>query len=273
MNEQYHIPYDDIPRGIDLALKNSDRHRTDAEILAEEKRYNSAVPIITLAVEEFGKALLLSEYFKKNVSILHKEGRYIFSSHRQRIDKVLDYVKDVVKQRTMSTRIKKDSTVASFHIPEESDDQDFKNRMWYVDYQKTQNPETQWKNQSWKNPLYIWQLDIGPEDYPASLVNKYYELKEDLVHGITKFRFSPLYDKILIALPPEKFNRESINSYLEKHFLLKKVPISTEYNETKIDTKIIPIHPWIKPILTEIIRDHFQKKYQINEVSITLKKE
>jgi len=90
ISDQYNIPYDDIPRGIDLSLKNSNRHRADAEILAKKKRHNSAIPLITLAVEEFGKALWLSEYFEKNTSILDKEGQYIFSSHRQRIQKVLD---------------------------------------------------------------------------------------------------------------------------------------------------------------------------------------
>ena len=72
MEKQYDIPYADIPKGIDLSLKNSDRHRTDSKILAEEKRYNSAIPLVTLAVEEFGKALWLSEYFEKNMSISHK---------------------------------------------------------------------------------------------------------------------------------------------------------------------------------------------------------
>ena len=35
---QYKITCEDIPKGIELALKNSDRLRTDAEILAEKKR-------------------------------------------------------------------------------------------------------------------------------------------------------------------------------------------------------------------------------------------
>lgn len=56
LSNQYEIPYADIPKGIELALKNSDRLRTDAEILAVKQRYNSAIPLITLAVEEFEKA-------------------------------------------------------------------------------------------------------------------------------------------------------------------------------------------------------------------------
>ena len=80
-SNQYEIPYDDIPKGIDLALKNSDRLRIDAEILAENKRYNSAIPLVTLAVEEFGKALWLSEHFEKNTSVPHKESERIFNEH------------------------------------------------------------------------------------------------------------------------------------------------------------------------------------------------
>ena len=145
LSNQYDIPYADSPRGIELSLKNSDRHRADAELLAKEERYNAAIPLITLAVEEFGKALWLSEYFEKNASILNKEGFRIFSKHREKIDKVLDYVKNIVKSRTIKTRSKYSED--SFHIPEEFDEQYFKERMWYVDYQKTQNSKLPWKKQ------------------------------------------------------------------------------------------------------------------------------
>ena len=129
------IPCKDIPKGIELSLRNSDRLRTDAKILAENKRYNSAIPLITLAVEEFGKALWLSEYFEKNVSVPGNEGSVIFNKHLPKIKKVLDYVENIVKSRTLSTR-KQYSEESSFHIPEEFDEQKFKNRMWYVGYQK-----------------------------------------------------------------------------------------------------------------------------------------
>ena len=193
---QYDIPHDDIPKGIDLALKNSDRLRTDAEILAKEKRYNSAIPLITLAVEEFGKALLLSEYFEKNTSILSKEGRYIFRNHRQRIDKVLEYVKNIVKSRTIKTREKYSEDNIS-NISEEFDEQDFKERMWYVDYQKIQNSKFQWKKQPWKNPQYVEELNFD-NNYNAefgTLYYKYYELWRCAFHGIRKFRNSTLYEK------------------------------------------------------------------------------
>ncbi len=160
LSKHYDIPYADIPRGIELSLKNSDRHRADAELLAREERYNSAIPLITLAVEEFGKALWISEYFEKNASILHKEGKRIFNEHKPKIKKVLDYVENIVKQRTLSTR-EQYSEDDIFHIPEEFDEQKFKNRMWYVDYQKTQNSKLPWKKQPWKNPLYVEELDFG----------------------------------------------------------------------------------------------------------------
>ncbi len=270
LSNQYNIPYADIPRGIELSLINSDKIRTDAEILANEERYNSAIPIITLAVEEFGKALWLSEYFEKNASILHKEGFRIFRQHKQRIKKVLDYVKNTVKQRTMSTRIKKDSTAAFFHIPEEFDDQDFKKRMLYVDYQKTKNPETPWKNQSWKNPLHIEELDFSMGRHSTTLEYKYYDLWRCAFYGIYKFRHIPLYDKILNALPSEEFSFEKIRSYIEKHFLLGKTLRSTNYNGPTMDIHIIQAYPWITPILADIIKEHIQKKYQVKQVHISL---
>ena len=214
LSNQYNIPYADIPRGIELSLKNSDRHRADAELLAKEERYNSAIPLITLAVEEFGKALWLSEYFEKNVSILDKEGVRIFRKHREKIDKVLEYVENIVKSRTIKTRSKYSED--SFHIPEEFDEQYFKERMWYVDYKKTENPKFLLKNQPWKNPLYVEELDFGEGDYPATdtLSYKYYELWRCAYHGIRKFRDDPLYVKILNALPPEELSFEQITSFI-----------------------------------------------------------
>ena len=273
LSNQYDISYVDIPRGIELSLKNSDRHKADAEILANEARYNSAIPLITLAVEEFGKALWLSEYFEKNTSIPHKVGYLIFTSHRPKIDKVLEYVKSNVKSRTIKTR--KQYSEDTFHIPEEFDEQNFKKRMWYVDYQKTQNPKPTWKKQPWKNPLYIEELDFGEEDYPASdtLSLKYYELWRCAFHGISKFRRSPLYDKILNALPPEEFSFEQISFYIEKHFLLEENPASISYDGLTMDIDITPTHPWITPILTNIIKEHVQKKYQVKQVHIILNSE
>lgn len=262
MEEQYNIPYEDIPRGIELALRNSDRHRTDAEILAKKKRYNSAIPLITLAVDEFGKALWLSEYFEKNTSILHKEGQHIFSSHKQRIKKVLDYVKDIVKQRTLQTRgqYRKEDP---FHIPEEFNDQDFKNRMWYVDYQKNQNSEVPWKKQSWKNPLYI-------EGLTSSLEYKYYDLWRCAYHGIRKFRRGELYQKIVNVLSPEELSLEQIRSYVQKHFLLDEKVISIGYDGATMDIDVIPIEPWTISTLTDIIKKHVQKRYQIKQVHVNL---
>src|SRR3990172_2849673 len=271
LSNPYDIPYTDIPRGIEISLKNSDRHRTDAEILAKEKRYNSAIPLITLAVEEFGKALWLSEYFEKNASILNREGWHIFNEHKLKIKKVLDYVENIVKSRTLSTR-EKYSEDDIFHIPEEFDDQKFKNRMWYVDYQKTQNSKRPWKKQPWKNPLYVEELNFGEGENAefGILYDKYYALRRCAYHGIRKFRSSPLYDKILNALPPEEFSFEQIASYIEKHFFLKESVSSIGDDGLTMDIHITPRHPWITPILADIIKGHIKKKCQVKQVNIAL---
>ena len=271
LSNQYDIPYDEIPRGIVLSLKNSDRLRTDAEILAKAERYNSAIPLITLAVEELGKALWLSEYFEKKASIPQKEGRFIFRDHKQRIDKVLDYVKDTVKQRTMATRINRDSKASTFfHIPEEFNDQDFKNRMWYVDYQKTQDTEFSWKKQPWKDPLYIKELDIieREQDRLSTIAYKYHDLWRCAFHGISKFRRGSLYNKILNVLPSKEFSFERMCSYIRKHFLLEGFPPSISYDKKIMNITVA--QSWITPILADIIKKHVQKKYHIKQVHINV---
>lgn len=273
MEKQYDIPYGDIPKGIELALKNSDRLRADAEILAENKRYNSAIPLITLSVEEFGKALWLSEYFEKNIPVPHKVGVVIFNEHGPKIDRVLNFVKDIVKQRPLSTREQDKENF--FHIPEEFDDQKFKNRMWYVGYQKKEEneyPEFPRKKLRWKNPLYVEELAFG-EEYNAEfgiLYYKYYDLWRCAYHGIRKFRSNPLYDKILNALSPEKLSFDQITSYIEKHFLLKDDVTGIAGDESEMDIYLSPTHSWITPNLAEKIKEHLQTKCHVKRVRVVL---
>lgn len=276
LSNQYDISFTDIPKGIELALKNSDRLRTDAEILAKNERYNSAIPLVTLAVEEFGKALLLSEYFEKDTSVPHKESERIFNEHKPKIKKVLDYVENIVKSRTLSTK-KQYHKEDSFHIPEEFDEQKFKNRMWYVGYQKIENAEepwenSSWKKQPWKNPLYVDELSFG-EGYNAEfgqLYYKYYELWRCVFHGIRKFRNSPLYDKISSALPPEEFSFDQIESYLQNHFFLKDNVSSISGDRMVVDIHITHSQSWITPILADRIKEHVKQKCNVKEVNIIL---
>jgi len=153
----------------------------------------------------------------------------------------------------------------------------FKNRMWYVGYQRIENPEDpwesrSWKKQPWKNPLYVDELAFG-EGYNSELGQlhyKYFELWRCVYHGIRKFRHSQLYDKILNALPPEKLSFEQIESYLEKHFFLKDSISTIIDGDSTMDIHITPNHPWITPILGDMIKGHIEKKCQIKQVNIEL---
>ncbi len=175
-----------------------------------------------------------------------------------------------MKSRTIKT--KKDLKDSIFNIPEEFDEQSFKERMWYVDYQDVTNSEFPWKKQTWKNPLYVEELAFG-EGYNAEfgiLYYKYYELWRCAFHGIRKFRSNPLYEKILSILPPEEFSFEQITSYLEKHFFLKECISQIIGDELTMEISIIMTHSWITHSLTDAIKDHLQKIFRVKQVRIIL---
>lgn len=57
------IPLDSLRIGITLSLENAERLLKDARILFKNKRYASATCLVTLSLEEVGKAVLLVRDF------------------------------------------------------------------------------------------------------------------------------------------------------------------------------------------------------------------
>ena len=62
------------------------------------------------------------------------------------------------------------------------------------------------------------------------------------------------------VLPSEELSFEQINSYIEKHFLLKENISSISDDGLAMDVSIVPTHSWITPNLADTIKEHLQKK-------------
>ncbi len=79
------IPYKKLPEGINLSFKNFIRLHSDAQFLAQDKRYQSALPLLILAKEELAKAILLYQNYKKSESMKNKRLENTFESHKFRL--------------------------------------------------------------------------------------------------------------------------------------------------------------------------------------------
>jgi len=220
MPDIYDILLSDLPQGIMLCLKNSDRHREDAQILAEKERYPSAIPQLFIAIEEFGKAVFLTAHIIKIKKIAHKDAEKYFTTHRLKLKLFFDYLNGIegYEQATgKNTWIQLKEII--------SNEQDYKLRMLYVDYERNKiyNNSERGKT-TWWDPNFIWQLMFfNGFDTNLSLKTKYDELKKDLETAITHFRFSPHYDVVCKVQPKKRPNIQDIMILLDYHFLLKDI--------------------------------------------------
>lgn len=76
-----------MQEGISLCKANVSDFLKDARLIIAEKRLNHAYVIVEFAIEELGKAVMLSEALKKSKSDpVIVEGR-VFTSHKDKDDK------------------------------------------------------------------------------------------------------------------------------------------------------------------------------------------
>ena len=93
--DTYDIPIGNLPEGVILCLKNSDRHREDAKILEEKQRYPSAIAEIFVSIEEFAKALFLTSHIMKTKDVEHKDGKIYFTQHLPKLELFFDFLKTI----------------------------------------------------------------------------------------------------------------------------------------------------------------------------------
>lgn len=251
-----------IPKGVLLCLKNSDRHREDARILAEKDKYPSAIVSLFISIEEFSKALWLAGYLIKTKDIEHDEdGNKIFGSHRPKLDFFFDYV-DKIEGYERATG--KNEWVKLSEII--SDEQDYKLRMLYVDYDGNRDYDKRRGKAVWWDPNNIVQLMwVGDYNTNFSLKTKYDELNKDLEFAISYFRKSPLYNVIMKVQPPKTPHAAEIITYLNNHFVLAKghvqITAGVEKKTIRVDLGIRKTQTWINENLTMTIKNEFEKIY------------
>ncbi|MGI0041939.1 MAG: AbiV family abortive infection protein, partial [Nitrosopumilaceae archaeon] len=122
MAKKFDISLEKIPKGILLCLNNSERLCYDSKILAEKNRMPSAVALITIAIEEFGKALWLSDYLNQMACVRHDAAKNIFRVHSDKIKIFYDWL--TMQGREPSSQVNKFLKT----IEGNDDEQDYKLR-------------------------------------------------------------------------------------------------------------------------------------------------
>lgn len=87
------IPIKELINGSVLALKNVDRLSTDARIAFDNNRFSVAFALAVLAIEEYGKSLLLLEARKKNRVITEDIWHNEMEKHDKKIDAIIRILK------------------------------------------------------------------------------------------------------------------------------------------------------------------------------------
>ena len=267
--DEHDIDLDYIPNGILLCLRNSDRHKIDAEILAEKERFHAAIFSMFIALEEFSKALWLTDHMIQKKSMKYQDEKFkMFSSHKHKLTFFFDYI-DSIKHYEKATGTNK--TIGM--IDEIQDEQDYKKRMLYVDYLNPNVKKSQYSDvQGWLNPLHIWMLNhVGEYDSMHALKTKFQELKQDFEFASNHFRSSELIKKLL-KLHWNIPSPTKVGTFLQDHFQLKFVvtSIGVKGYDVEIQIRDNQSQAWINDRLIKTIQFDLKKYFICNNVLVEL---
>lgn len=269
MARKFDISLEKIPKGIILCLNNSDRLREDSIILTKQNRMPSAIAMITIAIEEFGKALWLSTYLNQLASVRHTIAKDIFREHAQKIKIFYEWLKSQGREPS--------STVNKFlkTIEGNTDEQYYKLRMLYVNFENLDSIDTsniqiqKWELDDWKDPQYIKDLALADvEAYYRSLEQRHKVLNDDLEWAMAKFKKEPIYETILQCQPPEEVDGRKIMTLL-KDFDFKSSVISLMTSPKQIELIIKSKKEFSNTTLSEI-ENILKEKYPNVDVKIAL---
>ena len=137
------IPKSEIPEGVDICLENSKRFFEDANTLAKQQKYQSALLLITLSMEELGKANLLLQHFEQNEDVSKDQVEKYFRVHEMRLDEFHKMFENSTQMPSWAKGWKGYG----------DRNHDFKLKITYTD----------WFESKWHNPLYFHELALTDE--------------------------------------------------------------------------------------------------------------
>lgn len=243
MKKRYdEIPLEQIPEGIELCVKNAERHMADSQMLEDNQRYQTAVFLFLLAIEELAKANLLLKHYKKGEAIVKNLVRDYFRDHKLRL-------KEFFK---------------SFHarfesiFPPESLDKLSKSQGDFEQYYKEKMLYVDWLGYCWHFPLTYsdFALDNTPESINNSLKSKLDLLKLQVGLILNYLKSDPDYIRAISTPKKDNPSKEKFAD-LVKEIFGKSIPYNIEF--TPAHRKIV-----IK-ITAPKFEDNIKRKKQLQE--------
>ena len=245
LNTEKFIPVSDLPEGIILCLKNSDRHYQDSQILNEKKHYPSAISNLMLACEELVKAKLLMMHFKDKKPVTKNEIKRYFREHEFRLDEFEKYFDDTVPNypewaKNIKGRGKRQ--------------QDFKEKMTYVD----------WNGYRWLDPLHHDDLQaISDEsEIETRLKNIYFVTRESFAQVWNALLHDPLIEEIKLFPKSDKPTKLKVIQLAKDILNPFTIHVSIRVTDSKIQINVDPNYNNPKEVKQELkkrLRERFPK--------------
>jgi len=250
------IPLQLLPEGIRISFANSIRHTADADLLASNKRYQTATVSLLVAVEELAKTLLLLQHFKKKENVPLAKAQQYFSDHEYRLSEFMNYTHSLLPSldesaQEMFTRLN------SFAGKQQ---QAYKEKLMYVDF----------KNGRWFTPSHIDQLGIDSEDDISVFMKANFDrVRIDLAMVQLATQKNPDFQAVINSPTVEIPNNLSVIT-LVKSLLPPKTPIKVKTTETKVFVNIDPLNGRITEQLRQSIKDALKVRFSAHLFIVSL---
>jgi AbiV family abortive infection protein len=252
-----------IPEGIQICVKNSDRHFADSRILFSTHSYQSATTSALLAAEECVKVMVLLKHYKQKsgTALSEEEFKKYFRSggsvHDIRLSEFYRLFHESIAG-TLGQKFRWPAHMAKFWGRFM---QEYKNRMIYAD----------WLDDRWHNPLHDEEDAIDSEQDIEQFVRlRYIFLAHDLQQVYDYLSKDADYNRAMAEPVPETLNNFRVIQLVNEK--IPKIPIRTQ---VKRDAKKITVHIGDKEaVMTEHarkeIRNLLSQKYPDYEVIVRL---
>ena len=155
--------------GCEKCIENATSLKKDGKILFRRRRYESAVVVLTVALEEIGKSNLLAKLFKEEAELTASYVKKIYN-HKPRLEEFLDGISNgKITEVLAQNGVDKESFSRTLQL--------FKNACLYTDfYEETLSFRSPRDNRDINNlrdgiKIIIWILNIILKQYKCDLKN------------------------------------------------------------------------------------------------------
>lgn len=214
------IPKEELPEGILLSLKNSDRYFNDSKILFRGGKLPSANTLMFLAIEEFSKAKFLIDHLKKKRQVTKDDYKQYFRNHELRLGEFERFFEDTIPE--MPKWAKGDKKIGK-------ENKIFKERMMYVD----------WLQYKWHDPLFFEELVLSDEkDIDERMKGIFIINKNKFIQSWNELIKTPIIKKIKTSSRVKKPTKLNVIKLAKPYLDSKRIAVSVKVTQNRIELNL-----------------------------------